>query len=234
MPNIAVRGISYVDDFGEAHQFNVKIRADKAAEASWYLPATNVDCGVTRIFTPRHLKATYRDGSVIQYVVPTVANMDDKIKEVWDPTDPDKAVCVDLVGEKWSLRVGKGTAGTAYAVPAGRIAKNTGTIQYTSDVTGTTISAKIAIEQEPATLVAGVVSCWQPRTPNTPCSATVAGFRTRHFISMSPNTTTGGMIVRKFPAKIATTLKDCEAKVAAVSLCVGYKGESVRNAHLYL
>lgn len=233
MPNIAVRGVSYLDDFGETHQFNVKIRDDMAAKVPWYLPAVDVDCGVTKIFTPRHFKATYRDGSTIQIVVPNVAGMDARIKEIWDPTDPDKAVCVDLVGEKWTLRPGKGTAGITYSPPSARSPKITGTIQYTADVINGVMSAKVAIEQEPAALVGGVTGCYEPVTPNTPCTAATAGFRTRHFVAMAPNGTTGGMIVRKVPAKNPADLISCENGVAAVALCVGYKGESVRNAHLY-
>lgn len=113
---------NYHDDFGNVYKIPFKILEDaplfsKVAALGFltdnaYRPRTaTVNCGISNLFEPRHLKVTFYGGRQIKYPVPRNDLIDDfinalmpgLIQEFLPGTNEDEAVCVDLIGERWNF-----------------------------------------------------------------------------------------------------------------------------------
>lgn len=235
MPNMVTRQVQYTSEVtGASTLIKFKIREDRASPGViLYEPVSSNVCGGAAGFTPRAAIVQYSDGSTIRYPIPTVADIPGVLQ--FFNTDPD-VVCIHMDGEKWNVVPGVGND-VSYTIPSGFSAKLSGVMTYLSDVTGTNLLIRAAIENNPAALAAVAVGCAEgikTIDENGICSSTLSGFKARSFIMTAKNNTTNGKFVRKAPVADPGDLASCLAATGGVAPCIGYKGETIRNAHLYL
>lgn len=236
MPNIVTRQLTYTSELtGAVSDIAFKIRADKAGGLPVLIydtPTANV-CGGAAAFKPRALITQYSDGSTIRYPVPTQADIRGILTFL--ATDP-TVVCVHLDGEKWNVVPGVGSD-TSYSIPSGFGDKLSGVMTYASDVALGNINVRVAIERAPTPLAAAAIGCAEAIKAideNGICAATLDGFKPRHFTMTAKNLTTQGKFARKAPLATPTEIIACRDAVSGVAPCISYKGESIRNAHLYV
>lgn len=236
MPTIATRQVQYQSEVtGTSSPITVKVRADYADLWPEYNPApTTRQCSGGRLFKPRRLIGEFADGSSINFIVGARTDVRTLLGVLMNDLN---AICAHYIGEEWARIPGTGNpAVPAYAIPLGFADKLSGSITYESDVVGGDTTARVSIERQPAGLAAIAQSCAETRTPIDEegiCSASLQGFVTRGYVLTAQNIE-GGSIVRKAPVAAAGSIIDCRSDAGSVAVCVGYKGERVRNAHLYL
>ena len=236
MPNIVTRQVTYTSELtGAVSDIAFKIRADKADGFPVLLydtPTANV-CGGSSAFSPRALVVQFNDGSTIRYPIPTQGDIRGILTYL--KTDP-TVVCVHLDGEKWNIVPGVGSD-SSYSIPSGFGDKLSGVMTYNSDVATGNINVRVAIERTPTPLAAAAIGCAEAIKAideNGICSATLAGFKPRHFTMTAKNLTTQGKFARKAPLATPTEIIACRDAVSGVAPCISYKGETIRNAHLYV
>ncbi|MGD1909081.1 MAG: hypothetical protein ACFB0C_24260 [Leptolyngbyaceae cyanobacterium] len=236
MPNIAVGEIPvYTTDLGTAvNNLRFKMREDMLiAHSGFPVAANNVCSAGGGLFTPRAIKVDLTDGSSIRFPVANPANIATAMAAF--RTIPGFA-CAHLEGERWrfippALVGAAGGNNTEYNIPDGPTTIITGSADYTSDLIGPT-NVRFKMEAEPAAIYVAVFSCLEnPVIGTAPCSPT-AGIQPRK-LTVDARNDNGGTISRLTkPQTFGGDVVDCAQTLYGVGLCVRYRGESARNAHL--
>lgn len=234
----------YTDDFGFTYtNFNFKIgNGAPIPESFGYQPRPDTVICQSRNVKMRVLKAYFEDGTVHEYPVNLRSNIE-VFATALKSTTP-KAVCVELIGEKWSI-VPKSVYGDGVpkAAPYTDIAKSavkeSGTFSYSSDISGLgQLDIRYAAETTPAALLAAQKACLVSPKPKAKsvCSGSALGIEARKFIGKALSTNEGdttpqNTVIRdvKIGYVEADQVKTCAAAAITAFYCMGYKGESIRD-----
>lgn len=241
MPNITPLVMqNYTDDLGRSYEnvkFKIKTEYSSGPTATLFgyrLPENQV-CATARFFAPRYLLASFSVNGrpeKIKFPVPRTEQIEPGLRALKQI----RAVCVDLVGEKWSLippSLGYTPSNPTYTLPQDS-SKTSGTFRYQSDVLGSNLRAKFAVEIAPDALSTQILNafCMPDIQENDICAATFEGFQTRRFVATAKNEN-GGSIVRQAPLTSLAGVPTCLGQIGARASCVGYLGESVKNLQDY-
>lgn len=229
---------TYVSDFaGEFTDVKFKLkrgRSDLGQDCGNYAAPINQVCSSSaRLFSARALIVTFQDGEKVRFPVSDPANITACATAL---KAADGVACIDLDGEEWGVippTVGNYTSNSdAYELTLGQKSeKINGSYDYTSDVLGT-VGDKFAIEQEPIELSGSFMDCIANPRDKDKCVITV-GVKARH-IKIIANGLDGSSIVRKGKVSLIGNIPTCIQAMSDKVLCVGYKGESIKNLHLLL
>lgn len=233
MPNIVSRQINYQNDIGRPDTIvRFKIKEQYADILDYVVPDNAPVCATSGLFKMRAAVALFPTGERIRFPIPDAgtAEIQSRIRQLLAAG----AICVDLDGESWTQIAGSTVAIPAYTVPDGFSDKTGGIMTYTSDAAGVNQQVKVNYEIAPVQLSAVVADCVGTLVVAAACSTQLAGFKARRVIMTASNTVTNGSFVRQAPVVSLAEVPNCITAAQAVTPCVGYKGETVRNAHLYL
>lgn len=246
---------SYTDDFGNIYT-NIPVKftdsvpiAVLTTTMGYAVRSSAIICGGNLPFTMRYLQAVFADGTSHQFPVATRADIAAKVIALGALT-ANKAVCINLVGEKWNVLPPKvtGTA-TFLTTPYGNISatgkKTRYTFDYASDVLAatTTLTLATSIETDPSALH----DCQKAGMENAAagsggaiCSIAGLGIKARHYIIQALAQKTGETLLRKV-IRQSVVSKEAAADILAVissidgcAYCLGYKGETIANVHNFV
>lgn len=234
MPNMVTRQMTYTDDIsGTQRVITFKIKEQYADIQPAYLPPDGLPkCSTQGLFKPRAAVALFPTGERIKFPLPDsdfAANRG-RLILLRDAG----ALCIDIVGEEWRQIAGSTVPIPSYTVPDGFSDKTGGIMTYASDVAGADQQVRVNYEIAPIQLSAVVADCVGTLIVGGVCTTQLGGFKTRRVIMTAQNAVTNGAFVRAAPVTTIEEVPNCITAAQAVTPCVGYKGESVRNAHLYL
>jgi len=203
-------------------------------------------CPPSRFFAMRHLVATFDDGgtpgrrgSRIKFPVASPSTLD--ITAAVLALKACGAVCIDLVGEKWTVvppSIGGYSAGADKMVlnNDGEMAdKKSGRILYSSDAAGANQLVNVAYEIEPVALSNAIDGCVGTLDESPAC--VLAGIRPRRGIAKgavvnadNPKAT----FSRVAPIRALAEVQNCISTVGNLPFvqCMGYQGESIRRVDL--
>ena len=196
-------------------------------------------CLAGLLLEPRYLKAKFADGRNLKYPVPD----EDLIVSFAQSLKASGAICIDYVGEYWSILAGADFNFTYRTTPheglSSRGLKLTGTYDYTSSVGIAGISTvKLryqAINSDGDELlncqIAGLAN------PGGKGACSLAGVvEARHLIirAMGTDDVKTGDIVRKAPVADIGSIAGIAELIASCAYCLSYQGESVNDIHLYV
>lgn len=238
---------NYKSDLGFDYKnigFKLKAgRANLGAGCGAYTDKTNSFCPSPNLFKPRAIICTFVDGERVRFPVSDPSLITSCIQVLKKNVN---IVCMDLDGESWGVvppTLGKYTpTNTAYLLPTGkRSDKVTGSYDYTSDVLGL-VGDKYAIERDPEPISTALLGCLENKRDKDKCVLN-AGVKARYVIVTANGQTqidNGGggtvvtptTIIRKGKVSKTEDIINCITAAGNVGLCVGYKGESIRNVHL--
>lgn len=247
--NINYRFPNYVDDFGASipnipAKFGQDLADTIITGMGYTLRPAAISCGgVAGIFQPRHLIATFENGSVHKFLV-NIADVIAKGQFLY----AQGAVCVALEGEKWgNVPSNKFPNDTTFRTSPwsnlpDRGIKDAFTFNYTSDVVSGVIKMATNIETLPEALQncqkAGLADA--VKGAGGICKLSASNVVPRKLIIQAIGTKDGDAATRKRivrrqakvskRADLATVGKD----IAACAYCLGYEGESIRNLVPYL
>ena len=235
MVQIVSKQLDYTSEVtGNVITTTFKIRADKdelpVASGGYEDAPTNVCGGTANQFKMRALVVYYTDGSTIRYPIST---RDAVRQTVVALADADDVACVDYEGEQWNVVNGFGNADSDGFNPQpvnGKYDYLTGTYQYSSDLFENPQTTQLRIEQNTGQLSEYATSCVGAIDENPVCSTTPQGLRTRRVIMIDKNTGQGTSVRRHAPVADPADIRSCLD--GAPSICVGYQGERIKNAHL--
>jgi len=241
MPNMAVRQMSYTPDVtGTAVDITFKIREDYADALPYFtVPTNTVKCTGALGFSPRAAIVDFEDGSSIRFPIQLRSGPNGVRDTIQTLFALPGAVCIHLDGEKWTTVPTLGNpAINGYAVDPGFADKRAGVVTYESDMIGGDTKVRVAIEISPVVLSSVAIACAETRGTTIDedgvCTNNIAGFKTRGYYMITKNLTTNGQLRRKAPVAAAGDIVQCGLNAGGVANCVGYKGETIRNAHIYL
>ncbi|NJM00462.1 MAG: hypothetical protein HC924_17510 [Synechococcaceae cyanobacterium SM2_3_2] len=237
MPNIAsLQMPTYTDDFGNTYDnvgFKIKNEYSDSINLGYQERSTSVCSSISGLFKPRALVATFNfngNAQTIRFPVPSPDQIESALNQLRNA-----AVCVDLVGEEWTLlppsRFNYNPSQQEYTLGQDGN-KVSGSFGYSSDILGA-IRAPFAVEQNPTQISSVILNdtCMSDRLENVACTLRIEGFKARRLILTARNRN-GGSIVRIAPQTGRSTLQRCVTTQGAVAACVGYQGESVRNLQI--
>ena len=242
---------TYTDDFGNEYpNLNVKFGDDVPVPVIQTLYATRtneVNCGATKLFTPRALIATFNTGVIHRFPLPNRDFTD--LQEAVNLLKDNNAVCIDLEGEKWSLVPQSFFTGTSFRtnpftnIPSQKVQESI-SYDYAPDIqTSGNVRLVTRIEKTPTALNA----CQKSALNNAQvqgggiCAGGGLGISPRKYIIQAIATKTGDpadanprRVVRNaiVSDKVAANIKTAITEIAPCAYCVGYQGESVENVHL--
>lgn len=179
----------------------------------------------------RALIITMSDGEKVRFPISTSTNIAACVRAL---TSQSGVECIDLDGEEWGVvppTIGGYTSyrGTYILGVGSKADKLTGSYDYTSDVLGL-VGDKYAVETDPEELSTQLIGCLASRRDKDRC-VLGAGVKARHVIAIA-NGAANSVIVRKGKVSTVDTVLSCISAVGNRALCMGYKGESIRNVHL--
>lgn len=232
MPNMVSREMEYVNDInGNIQTVRFKIKEQYADLLPDYVaPSTAPVCSTQGLFKPRALVALFPTGERIKFPLAVPGSIAGEVTLLTAAG----AICIDLEGEEWRQIAGSTVAIPSYTVPDGFSDKTGGIMEYTSDAAGGAQQVRVNYEIAPVQLSAVVADCVGTLTVAAACSTQLAGFKSRRVIMTATNAVTNGAFVRSAPVTTLAEVPNCITAAQAVTPCVGYKGETVRNAHLYV
>lgn len=234
MPNMVSRQMTYTNDInGQSQVIRFKIKEQYADILPAYLPPTNTPvCSTQGLFKPRAAVALFETGERIKFPLPD-SDLAANIGRLVLLRDAG-AICIDLVGEEWRQIAGSTVPIPSYNVPDGFSDKTGGIMTYASDIAGVDQQVRVNYEIAPIQLSAVVADCVGTLIVGGVCTTQLGGFKTRRVIMTAANAVTNGAFVRSAPVTTIAEVPNCITAAQGVTPCVGYVGESVRNAHLYL
>ena len=197
-----------------------------------YLPSVRGVCASpNRFFKMRALIVTMVDGEKVRLPISTVDRIVACVQALKGNED---VACIDLDGEEWGVIPptlgGYTTNNTVYQLPTGsKSEKFNGAYDYTSDVLGLSVD-KYAIEQNPESISLQLLECLANRREKDRCILT-AGVRARHIVVIA-NGSNNSAIVRKGKVSTLADVLTCVQGLTDRVLCIGYKGESIKNVDL--
>lgn len=241
----------YTSDIAGATYDNVgfKLRTgfdDCTTALGMYDDPLDTLCPPSKFFSMRHLVATFDDGGTpgrrgarIKFPVSSPSVLD--ITAAVLALKACGAVCIDLVGERWTVvppSIGGYTAGADKMVlnNDGKMAeKKSGRINYTSDAAGANQLVNVAYELEPVALSNAIDGCVGPLDDSPAC--VLAGISPRRGIAKgavvnadNPKAT----FARTAPIRSLAEVQNCIATVGNLPFvqCMGYRGENIRRVDL--
>lgn len=238
MPRIDSRQMqTYVSDLGLIYK-NVRFkmkggRSELAEGCETYDDPIGI-CPTSRLIKQlRALVVKFSDGETVRFPISNPVNIADCVRHFLAITSVE---CIDLDGEEWGVVPptlgGYTPVTTVYSLPTGGKAdKATGSYDYTSDVIGL-IGDKFAVEDNPEPLATQLLGCPENKREKDRC-VLGAGIKARHVLAIA-NGAGGSVIARKGKVSSVDSVLSCISAVGNRVLCVGYKGESIRNVHLLI
>lgn len=244
MPNIVVREIQYDSEvLNDTVTARFKLQEEAFAiigdRAGWGDPSNN-PCPVSEGMRMRHLKATFPDPSdptnFFTVQIPVAGADPATIEAEAVAIRALGAVCIDFVGERWSLVPGIGTPGVQYTLDP---ALEYVSVNYSYNVQSYTTTAqilKVSIENRNAGLFTAQTNCLTLGAAPTVCNTFTKGFKPRAGILKARNAGSGGIISRRaiFSTNNMADIRSCLEALNPEGQCIGYEGEIHRNLHLSL
>ncbi len=192
-------------------------------------------CAPATLLKMRALVVTFKSGEKIRFPVDRAAKIVLCTRALKNDND---VVCIDLDGEEWGI-VPPSLAGykqnsTAYSLPTdAKSAKDTGGFDYTSEVMGK-IRYKFAIEISPSAISGAALACLDNVGAKDGCTIPIPGFQPRYIVlkanrSKKPGEPNSPLIVRKATVATLSKVMACAKAMGDLGLCIGYKGESIKN-----
>lgn len=249
--NASLQVPTYTSDFGKvftnlAVKFGNDVPAGVIAALGYVVRTVGIVCSSTNRFSPRHLVVTMTTGA--KHILPV--NRDQLTAAVVAALKAAGVVCIDLIGESYTLLAPAEIGSPTYSTTTGYSnipslnAKTSYVYNYVSDVFLSGISARIAIETLPAATLAAQLHCLDNPVVSSGgvCSSVGLGLTPRRLIlkhnALKTAPAKNGVVSRyvnvssDIPADLITCANATE--VAGAALCLAYMGESVKGVESIL
>ena len=230
----------YETDFGVQYEhLKIKIQFGAPGIETIYQLRTAGGCSPKTYFKPRHIIATFVDGRKLIYPVA----FETSVRTTALILKNLGAVCMDYVGEKWSLIFGAAIGGgnlsyktTNYSALAPSKSYETGSFDYTSDLGLQGLSTVQLPYKVPSNDVSDLVNCQKRGLNNSQESKGICvaqGLIIPRMLIIKANSLDGdghiGKVIRQAKVSERASVATIAVEIAGCASCLGYEGESING-----
>lgn len=230
----------YETDFGVQYEhIKVKIQFGAPGIEAIYQQRSQGGCSPKTYFSPRHIVATFLDGRKLIYPVA----FETSVKTTALTLKSLGAVCMDYVGEKWSLIFGAAIGGgklsyktTNYSGLPPSKSYETGSFDYTSDLGLSGLTTVQLPYKVPSKDPSDLVNCQKRGLQNPQQSKGICvakGLIIPRMLIIKANALDGdghlGKVIRQAKISERSSVSITAVEIAGCASCLGYEGESING-----